>query len=99
MAGSQNQTARYALSEHTLQDEGRKQRQNLAIENALDGTSADIGRERARHDPLFDRGLDRELGAVRIEQPIDRGAEIRCFMRDPDGYLIEVGQLVGRPED
>jgi hypothetical protein len=40
--------------------------------------------------------------------PIDRGAEIRCYMRDPDGYLIEVGQFTGllhgklaarRPED
>jgi len=26
------------------------------------------------------------------------GSEIRCYMRDPDGYLIEVGQLVGRPD-
>lgn len=24
-----------------------------------------------------------------------RGAEIRCYMRDPDGYLIEVGQPTG----
>jgi hypothetical protein len=40
--------------------------------------------------------------------PIDRGAEIQCYMRDPDGYLIEVGQATGalrgqlaakRPED
>jgi hypothetical protein len=38
----------------------------------------------------------------------DRGAKIRCYMRDPDGYLIEVGQSTGllhgklaakRPED
>jgi catechol 2,3-dioxygenase-like lactoylglutathione lyase family enzyme len=37
-----------------------------------------------------------------------KGAEIRCYMRDPDGYLIEVGQSTGllhgklaakRPED
>ena len=27
--------------------------------------------------------------------PIDRGAEIRCYLRDPDGYLIEVGQSTG----
>jgi catechol 2,3-dioxygenase-like lactoylglutathione lyase family enzyme len=26
-----------------------------------------------------------------------RGDEIRCYMRDPDGHLIEVGQLTGRP--
>jgi hypothetical protein len=39
---------------------------------------------------------------------IDRGAEVRCYLRDPDGYLIEVGQSTGlmhgqhaakRPED
>jgi len=24
-----------------------------------------------------------------------RGAEIRCYMRDPDGYLIEAGQSTG----
>lgn len=36
-------------------------------------------------------------GAKFLTPPIDRGVEIRCFMRDPDGHLIEVGQLVGRP--
>ena len=35
----------------------------------------------------------RELGARFLTEPKDRGAEIRCYMRDPDGYLIEVGQL------
>ena len=35
-------------------------------------------------------------GATFLTPPIDRGAEIRCYMRDPDGHLIEVGQLVGR---
>lgn len=35
-------------------------------------------------------------GAVFLTPPIDRGREIRCYMRDPDGYLIEVGQLVQR---
>jgi hypothetical protein len=24
--------------------------------------------------------------------PIDRGQETRCYLRDPDGHLIEVGQ-------
>jgi catechol 2,3-dioxygenase-like lactoylglutathione lyase family enzyme len=47
-------------------------------------------------------------GADFITPPIDRVAEIRCYMRDPDGYLIEVGQATGalhgvlakkRPED
>ena len=31
-------------------------------------------------------------GAEFVTPPIDRGAEIRCYMRDSDGYLIEVGQ-------
>ncbi len=31
-------------------------------------------------------------GAVFLTPPIDRGAEIRCYLRDPDGHLIEVGQ-------
>jgi Glyoxalase/Bleomycin resistance protein/Dioxygenase superfamily len=34
-------------------------------------------------------------GAQFVTPPIDRGAEIRCYMRDPDGYLIEVGQATG----
>lgn len=47
-------------------------------------------------------------GAEFVTEPIDRGAEIRCYLRDPDGYLIEVGQSTGllqgdlakiRPED
>jgi catechol 2,3-dioxygenase-like lactoylglutathione lyase family enzyme len=36
-------------------------------------------------------------GAKFLTPPIDRGAEIRCYMRDPDGHLIEVGQLVAQP--
>ena len=35
-------------------------------------------------------------GAQFLTPPIDRDEEIRCFMRDPDGHLIEVGQLVQR---
>jgi catechol 2,3-dioxygenase-like lactoylglutathione lyase family enzyme len=47
-------------------------------------------------------------GAHFLTEPLDRGAEVRCYMRDPDGYLIEVGQSTGllvgkqaeiRPED
>jgi len=53
-------------------------------------------------------GQWRSKGAEFITPPIDRGAEIRCYMRDPDGYMIEVGQATGvlrgelakkRPED
>jgi catechol 2,3-dioxygenase-like lactoylglutathione lyase family enzyme len=35
-------------------------------------------------------------GAKFLTPPINRGSEIRCYMRDPDGHLIEVGQLIGR---
>ena len=31
-------------------------------------------------------------GAQFLTEPIDRGPEIRCYLRDPDGHLIEVGQ-------
>ena len=34
-------------------------------------------------------------GAEFLTPPIDRGPEIRCYMRDPDGYLIEVGEATG----
>jgi catechol 2,3-dioxygenase-like lactoylglutathione lyase family enzyme len=38
-------------------------------------------------------------GAEFITPPQDRGAEIRCYMRDPDGHLIEVGQSTASPDD
>ena len=34
-------------------------------------------------------------GAEFLTPPIDRGVEVRCYMRDPDRRLIEVGQFVG----
>ena len=34
-------------------------------------------------------------GAEFLTPPIDRGVELRCYMRDPDGRLIEVGQTTG----
>lgn len=37
----------------------------------------------------------RAKGAEFLTPPIDRRAELRCYMRDPDGYLIEVGQSTG----
>ena len=37
-------------------------------------------------------------GAVFLTPPIDRGVEIRCYLHDPDGHLIEVGQLVRRSD-
>jgi catechol 2,3-dioxygenase-like lactoylglutathione lyase family enzyme len=36
-----------------------------------------------------------DKGATFLTPPIDRGAEIRCYVRDPDGHLIEVGQATG----
>jgi len=43
-------------------------------------------------------------GAQFLTPPIDRGAEIRCYLHDPDGHLIEVGQtnrdfFTDRPSD
>ena len=35
----------------------------------------------------------RAKGAHFLTPPVDRGPEIRCYMEDPDGYLIEVGQI------
>jgi lactoylglutathione lyase len=34
----------------------------------------------------------REKGAQFLTEPKDHRFEIRCYMRDPDGYIIEVGQ-------
>lgn len=34
-------------------------------------------------------------GADFLTAPTDRGSEIRCYLRDPDGHLIEVGQSIG----
>jgi predicted enzyme related to lactoylglutathione lyase len=34
----------------------------------------------------------RSKGAEFLTEPKDHSAEIRCYMRDPDGYIIEVGQ-------
>ncbi|MGW0015067.1 VOC family protein [Streptomyces tendae] len=34
-------------------------------------------------------------GADFLTEHVDRGAELRCCLRDPDGYLIEVGQCTG----
>jgi catechol 2,3-dioxygenase-like lactoylglutathione lyase family enzyme len=31
-------------------------------------------------------------GAEFLTPPMDRGREFRCYLRDPDGHLIEVGQ-------
>jgi catechol 2,3-dioxygenase-like lactoylglutathione lyase family enzyme len=71
-----------------------------------DTTSIFLNLRVADIDACYREWSDR--GATFLTPPIDRGAEIRCYMRDPDGYLIEVGQATGilsghlaakRPED
>ncbi len=37
----------------------------------------------------------RSRGAVFLTPPKVHSREIRCYMRDPDGHLIEVGQATG----
>jgi catechol 2,3-dioxygenase-like lactoylglutathione lyase family enzyme len=39
----------------------------------------------------------RTRGAEFLTAPTDRGVELRCYMRDPDGHLIEVGQTTRVP--
>jgi lactoylglutathione lyase len=34
-------------------------------------------------------------GAVFLTEPKDHGREVRAYVRDPDGHLIEVGQATG----
>jgi len=36
--------------------------------------------------------LWKSRGAQFITEPVEKYGEIRCYMRDPDGYIIEVGQ-------
>ena len=41
-------------------------------------------------------GLWKSRGAEFITEPKDKYGETRCYIRDPDGYIIEVGQ--SKPE-
>jgi len=34
-------------------------------------------------------------GAKFLTEPVDFGPEIRCYLRDPDDHLIEVGEATG----
>ena len=38
--------------------------------------------------------LRRSRGAHFLTPPIARDGEIRCYLRDPDGHLIELGQSI-----
>jgi catechol 2,3-dioxygenase-like lactoylglutathione lyase family enzyme len=44
---------------------------------------------RAAHAELSGRGADF------LTPPLDRGAETRCFFRDPDGHLFEISEYRG----
>lgn len=35
----------------------------------------------------------RSRGAEFLSPPVDRGGEIRCFFRDPDGHLLEISEV------
>ena len=37
----------------------------------------------------------RSKGAEFLTPPVEWRAEMRCYMRDPDGHLIEVGEATG----
>jgi len=62
--------------------------------------SGDVGRSRAFYTEVLGGEADiaavyadwSAKGAQFLTEPIDRGPEIRCYLRDPDGHLIEVGQ-------
>jgi lactoylglutathione lyase len=41
--------------------------------------------------------LWKSRGAHFLTPPVDHGSEIRCYLHDPDGHLIEVGQSVQTP--
>ena len=45
--------------------------------------------------PYYD--LWRSRGATFMTEPKVHATELRCYMRDPDGYLIEVGQTTMTP--
>ena len=37
----------------------------------------------------------RSKGAEFLSEPVKWDGEIRCYIRDPDGHLIEVGEATG----
>jgi hypothetical protein len=42
------------------------------------------------------QAVEEPRGAEFITEPLDKYGERRCYIRDPDGYIIEVGQ--SKPE-
>ncbi len=35
----------------------------------------------------------RSRGAEFLTPPVDRGGEVRCFFRDPDGHMLEISEV------
>ena len=67
----------------------------LEVPPDLDRTSSFLNIRVADIAEVYERWSER--GATFLTPPMDRGVEIRCYMRDPDGHLIEVGQLKATP--
>ena len=38
-------------------------------------------------------GVLSSRGARFLTPPVDRGGEVRCFFRDPDGHLLEISEV------
>ena len=57
-------------------------------------TSAFLNIRVADIDRVYREWTDK--GATFLTEPKDHGREIRAYIRDPDGHLIEVGQITGR---
>ena len=62
----------------------------LVTPSAPDRVSSFLNRRVADIHAVSERWSAR--GAEFLTPPTDRGRELRCYIRDPDGHLIEVGQ-------
>lgn len=65
----------------------------LATPQQADRVSAFLNVRVADIDAFYEQA--RSKGAEFLTEPLDRKAEIRCYLHDPDGYLIEIGQATG----
>jgi lactoylglutathione lyase len=65
----------------------------LTTPSDLDRTSAFLNVRVAEIDKVYKEWSAK--GAVFLTEPKDHGREIRAYIRDPDGHLIEVGQTTG----
>jgi lactoylglutathione lyase len=65
----------------------------LSVPNDTNRTSAFLNIRVADIDRIYKEWTAK--GAEFLTEPKDHGREIRAYVRDPDGHLIEVGQTVG----